>query len=138
MELIFTPLNLNPKGKKASDCVIRAMAYATKQSWEDTYLEMAKLGIKEGLMINEKRLEEKYIKQKGFIKHKQPRTLNNKLYTIKDFIKEFGYEYEGKTIIFLVKRHLTVVHISSEESVAVLYDIWDCCNQYIRNYYVEG
>ena len=29
----FTYLNLNPKNRKAGDCVIRAIAYATGLSW---------------------------------------------------------------------------------------------------------
>ena len=36
--------NPNPLGKSTSDCVIRAIAIATEQSWKHTYRELCDLG----------------------------------------------------------------------------------------------
>ena len=52
----FIEFNINPKNKRTKDCVIRAIATATNSSWEYIYRELAELGIKKGLMINEKYL----------------------------------------------------------------------------------
>lgn len=135
MELIFTPLNLNPKGKITNDCVIRCIAKALEQSWKKTYIEMATLSMEKGLMLNDKRFYEKYLTQKLFKKYKQPKKENKKKYTIREFIEEQGHLYNNKTIIFSVRKHLTVVRI--EEKEAVLYDTWDCSNQYVGNYYIR-
>ena len=37
----FEKLNLNPKGVKACDCVIRSIAFATNQSWDTVYLALS-------------------------------------------------------------------------------------------------
>lgn len=36
--------NPNPLGKQTSDCVVRAIAIATEQSWKRTYRELCELG----------------------------------------------------------------------------------------------
>ena len=36
--------NPNPLGKQTGDCVVRAIAIATGQSWRDTYRELCKVG----------------------------------------------------------------------------------------------
>lgn len=133
MELNFEYLNLNPKGKKASDCVIRALSKALNKEWAVVYIEMAKLGIKHSLMINEKKLEDRYMKANGFTKHKQPRTSDNKYYTIRQFIKEYGQLYTEQILVFRTRKHLTVVYVDEYE--ATLYDTWDCTEEFIRNFY---
>lgn len=34
----FVRYNNNPKQNKTSDCVIRAISFATNKSWEDIYI----------------------------------------------------------------------------------------------------
>ena len=44
--------NPNPLGKQTSDCVVRAIAIATEQSWKRTYRELCDLGEIEAEMPN--------------------------------------------------------------------------------------
>lgn len=44
--------NPNPLGKQTSDCVVRAIAIATEQSWRRTYRELCGLGEIEAEMPN--------------------------------------------------------------------------------------
>lgn len=44
--------NPNPLGKQTSDCVVRAIAIATEQSWKRTYRELSDLGEIEAEMPN--------------------------------------------------------------------------------------
>ena len=37
MSNLFVKANVNPKGNKACDCVVRAMVAATNEKWEDIY-----------------------------------------------------------------------------------------------------
>ena len=57
--------NPNPLGKQTSDCVIRAIAIATEQSWRRTYRELCDLGEIEAEMPNTNSLWGLYLKQKG-------------------------------------------------------------------------
>ena len=57
--------NPNPLGKQTSDCVVRAIAIATEQSWRRTYRELCELGEIEAEMPNTNSLWGLYLKQKG-------------------------------------------------------------------------
>lgn len=57
--------NPNPLGKQTSDCVVRAIAIATEQSWKRTYRELCELGEIEAEMPNTNSLWGLYLKQKG-------------------------------------------------------------------------
>lgn len=57
--------NPNPLGKQTSDCVVRAIAIATEQSWKRTYRELCELGEIEAEMPNSNSLWGLYLKHKG-------------------------------------------------------------------------
>ena len=118
-------LNMNPKGIKAGDCVIRAIAYSLEQTWEETYEDLCKLGMKMKRMPNEKQVYEKYLEQKGWIKHKQPKNQFNLKYTVFEFIE---YKMQRKAIIS-VANHLTCIDEYE------LVDTWDCSRKSIGNYW---
>jgi len=69
----FEKINLNPKELKTNDCVIRAIAYAIHDSWENVYQDLCELGLKLKRMPNDKKVFEKYLDKIGWYKHKQPR-----------------------------------------------------------------
>lgn len=120
-------LNLNPKGIKACDCVVRAIAYSLNQTWEQTYCDLCKLGLKMKRMPNEKQVYEKYLELNGWVKHKQPRMDFNLKYTVSEFI---DCKMESKAIIS-VANHLTC--IDNYE----LIDTWDCGRKSIGNYWTK-
>ena len=62
----FIKYNKNPKNKKTNDCVIRAIATATNSSWEYIYSQLAEQGLKNGLMINDRRNGITYLKNLGY------------------------------------------------------------------------
>ena len=62
----FINYNANPKGRKTTDCVIRALSIALDNTWEDTYISLVDFSIKQGLMINDKRAFSGYLKAKGY------------------------------------------------------------------------
>ena len=139
--------NMNPKGHKACDCVVRAIAYSLNQSWEDTYNDLCALGLKMKRMPNEKQVYEKYLEQKGWVKHKQPRAKDYedgfktamKKYTVKEFIELMNFENKclGKgKIIISVANHLTCIECSLWEYELV--DTWDCSYKCVGNYWTEG
>lgn len=129
----FRFYNANPKGKYASDCVIRALCTAMEQTWEETYRGLVEVGIKYGLVINEKACFEKYLKAKGWTKNKQPRRVDGTKYTGKEFCKDYLRSADGKRRI--------IANIGGHHIVAIVdrkvYDIWDSTYKCIGNYWTR-
>lgn len=124
-------VNVNPKSKIGGDCVIRAIALATGQSWEQTVREMTELGIKMGFVLNDHHVYEKYLLLKGFIQAKEPRDVCNRKMTVREFIDEEQI-YEGQTsvIVMNVGSH----HVSCIKDGKVQ-DIWDCSKNTMHKYW---
>lgn len=57
--------NPNPLGKQTSDCVVRAIAVATSQSWRQVYRDLCSLGGIECEMPNANYLWGMYLKEHG-------------------------------------------------------------------------
>ena len=57
--------NPNPLGKQTGDCVVRAIAIATGQSWRDTYRELCKVGEIECDMPSSNFVWGVYLRQRG-------------------------------------------------------------------------
>ena len=60
--------NANPKGWKTNDCVIRAIALATNQSWDKVFTDLCEIAFKKKRMLNDPRVYEKYLSQLGWNK----------------------------------------------------------------------
>jgi hypothetical protein len=62
---LWIKCNPNPLGKQTSDCVVRAIAIATEQSWKRTYRELCELGEIEAEMPNANSVWGLYLRNKG-------------------------------------------------------------------------
>ena len=49
---MWVKCNPNPVGRETGDCVIRAIAIATNQSWRETYRDLCRIGEIEGDLPN--------------------------------------------------------------------------------------
>ena len=124
----FIEYNNNTKNKKTGDCVIRAIAFATNTEWETTYKDLADLGIKKGLMLNDPKNWRAYLKKLGYDAKKMPKKFNNKRYSLEEFCDRIAEE--DKTYIVKIASHLTVVKDKN------LYDTWNCSRKYVGNYWI--
>lgn len=120
--------NVNPKGKRTGDCVVRALSVALNKDYYLVYKELYELSIEMGYILNEKWVEERYLKLNGFVKHKQPKKPNGKKYRI----GEIDMLCREKVIVISCPHHLTVV------VDGVLIDSWDCRYRCISNYFTIG
>lgn len=77
-------------------------------------------------MLNEKRVEDKFMEQHGFIKMKQPRKNDGTKYTINE-IRLLSHD---RVIVIRCAHHLTCV------KDGVLIDTWNCSYKTINNYYI--
>lgn len=125
----FRYFNANPKNRKGGDCVVRAVATALGQSWEQTVRELTEVGIKKGFVLNDKHTYDTYLKQKGFIKAKQPVKADGTKYKGYEFCKELA---RGKRIVANIGTHHTVAIVDSK-----VHDIWNSDDGAIGNYWYK-
>lgn len=121
-------INMNPKGLKIGDCVIRAISYATNQSWDKVYQDLCSLGLKMKRMPNDKKVFNKYLEQLDWVKQKQPKTYYGKKMTVNEFSRDLATK---QIYLISVRKHLTV--LDNYELV----DIWDCSNSSMGNYWTK-
>lgn len=123
--------NVNPRGKICEDCVIRAVALATGESWESTIRQLTELGIKRGYVCNDSRLYPEYLKLKGFVEMKEPRDCCNRKMTIKDFL----IMHEGEPF------RTMVVNAGSHHVICIkdnkVRDIWNSSRQTMHKYWIK-
>lgn len=117
--------NVNPKGKKTGDCVVRALSLALGRDYLDVYKELFEISVQTGYIVNDKHVEEKFMARHGFVKHKQPKKSTGKKY----LVGEIDKLCKDKVIVISCAHHLTVV------LGGVLTDCWDCRGKCISNYY---
>lgn len=123
--------NVNPKNKYGGDCVIRAIALATGQSWEQTIRELTELGIKKGLVCNDSKLYPKYLESKGFIQGKEPRDVCNRKMSIKQWIIEEQINEDSNTVYVINagSHHVTCIKNGKVR------DIWNSSNQTMHKWW---
>lgn len=122
----FTYHNENPKHlKSAGDCVIRAIAYATRIGWDETLGSLYKIGFKMKRLPNDDKVFEQYLSNLGYSKQSQPRKPDNTKYTVKEFAKK----YPKGTYIVRMAGHLSVVDNGK------IIDTWNCGYKCVGNYW---
>lgn len=128
----FAFYNENPKGKCIGDCVVRAIALATGDGWDDTYKALCQLGFKMKAMPNDKEVYAKYLELNGWVKHKQPRKWDNTKYTGKEWCEKLRDEENYKPMIAHIGGHHIVCIIEYK-----VHDIWDSTRGCIGNYWTK-
>lgn len=84
---MFRQVNPNPRGLFAEDCVVRAIAIATNQSWDSAYWAICLEG---GIIKNMPSVDSiwgSYLKRHGFVPHPLPTNCPN-CYSVRDFCRE--------------------------------------------------
>ena len=126
---VFHFYNKNPKGRINGDCVIRAVATFFDITWEECVCEMTECGLKRGLILNDRKNIKNYLASKGFSKQPQPRKPDGTKYTAGEFCRELAKK--NKRYILSLAGHLVVV-VNGK-----LWDIWDCSDRCVGNYWVK-
>lgn len=123
----FTFYNANPKGKKTTDCVIRAICTALNEDYVTIARELLEFWMKSGYDMSDVKCFGKYLESKGWKKQNQPRKVNNKKYTGKEFAKIF--------------KGVCVANIGGNHTVCIkdgkVFDIWDSTEGCIGNYWIK-
>ena len=128
--------NANPKNRITTDCVIRALATALEQDYNDTVMELAQMQCKTGYDDGDSKLFDKYLQSKGWIKHSQPRKSDNTKYTGAEFCRCLNKD------IFALGKHI-VANLGGNHTVCIkeidglfkVHDIWDSTDGCIGNWW---
>lgn len=128
----YNYININPKGKYGGDCVIRAIALACDQSWEQTVREMTEFGIKKGLVLNDKKLYPLYLEHKGFKKMSEPHYVDKTKMSVREWVTHRGIAWrEHKIIVNVGSHHLSAI-IDGK-----INDTWDCSDNTMHTWWVK-
>ena len=119
--------NCNPHHRLTDDCVIRAIASSTGETWENTLRALTDCCVRVGYMLNTPECYGQYLKELGYVKQKQPVHKNGKKVRFKEFVKMF----DGHAIAHCGKGHITYVADNSA------WDIWDVSDEVVGNYWVH-
>ena len=118
--MAYVYLNLNPLEKHTGDCVVRALAFALKQSWDDTYMQLARKGYERAEMPSWNSAWWALLEDKNFKRHIIPDTCPN-CYTVDDFCKDHP---QGRFVLYIPHSSGQVGHVVAVEDGRV-YDTWD-------------
>lgn len=110
--------NLNPRGLRVGDCVVRAIAKATNESWENVYFGLTIQGYLMGDLLSSNAVWDKYLKTRGFKREMIPSDYPE-CYCIEDF----AYDHSQGVYIVGTGTHATAI------ADGVIYDIWDCSQE---------
>ena len=137
----FKYYNANPKNKRTTDCVIRAICVALDQSYEQTVKELTDVWLSTGYDMSDTKCFGKYLELKGWSKQKQPRKSDNKKYTGKEFCKLLNKDVLaiGKRVVANIGGNHVVCIMETEglHGTFKVHDIWDSTDGCIGNYWTK-
>ena len=154
--------NANPKGKRASDCVVRAISKATEVSstrrndgclpkqpskdWDSVLDDLIVFSHKYKVMPNEKACYGKYLESIGFSKENQPKyeDLNGMItkYTGEEFCDFLNRKSKATGLVYSVVAHIGTHHIvaimfDEEKQTYKVFDTWNSSKKIIGNYWIK-
>lgn len=122
--------NQNPKKRITSDCMIRAISTATGIDYNQVVREMAETQIKTGYDCGEVKCMDHYLKSIGWVKQKSPRHSDNTRFTGLEFCKVLRQAH-GNIIMNIGSEHVScIIHNQ-------VFDIWDCSQGKVGNYWIK-
>lgn len=124
MFVSFLYKNVNPKNRKTADCVLRAITEVSGRDYWEVLNDLLAISKKTGYCLLEKQCYERLLEAYGFVKHKQPRKLDNSKY----YVGEIGSLTKSRAVVSMAN------HLTAYDGVRIV-DLWDCRHKSIGNYY---
>lgn len=117
--------NPNPLKKETSDCVVRALAKATRSEWDNVYEDLFKIGLELKVMPNDHEAWHEYLNRNGFVRH----SLKVKKGQKRMRVNEFAKKHKQGTYVLRVANHIVAC------VDGYYYDTWDCGNSAVYSYF---
>jgi len=123
--MAFKFFNPNPKAKRVGDCAVRAMCKALNQSWDDSFLGLSVIAMKEYDMPSANFVWGSYLMNNGFSRYVIP-CVCPMCITVKEFASTHN---EGVFVLACDGEHVVTV-VDGD-----YYDTWDSGDDVILYYY---
>lgn len=107
--------NANKNGNFVNDCVVRAIAVAEDKTWSQVYDELSAIAREKGILLDDVNFVEPLLDSKY-------RRYCNKNIKVKDFVKN----NQNGTYLITMNGHITCA------INGIVYDIWDCTNEFMK------
>ena len=111
---MFIRHNINPKGRNAGDCTVRAISLVLNHEWDRTYINLCLQGFIAKDMPTANYVWGAYMKRKGFKRRAIPNECPDG-YTVRDFCRD------NPNGVFLLALDSHVVAVINGD----YYDTWD-------------
>lgn len=118
-------INVNSKNRKTTDCVARAISFASGKPYETVIDDLVKVWKDTGYHIGDKKNYEKLLALYGFVKQENKRKYDNSKYKV----REIDQLCPNKVAVITMANHLTA-YVGG-----YLIDIWNCGYKTIGNFY---
>ena len=122
----FSYFNPNPTGRQVGDCTVRAIAKATGNSWDETYIGLCLQGLILGDLPSANSVWGAYLRQQGFTRNVVPNTCPD-CYTA----GRFADEHPRGTYILALSGHVVCVQDGT------IYDSWNSESEIPLYYWVK-
>lgn len=137
----FHFVNANPEDKRTGDCIMRAVCTATSLTWDEVVDGLCEISHRKHIAPQDPAAERELLKVLGFKQQKQPKRLNGKKITGRDFCRWLEQLVaEGA----LPARTPVVANIGTHHVVAVMpcadgryriCDTWDCSTRCVGTWW---
>lgn len=123
----FIEYNNNPKHRNTGDCVTRALAKVFRQTWTDTYMELARNACETGYLSTSALNYDKILVAHGYVSIpvNGTRLTVNQVTAIQDHYLRLSPRWAIQ-----VEKHLTAAVDGK------IYDTWDCSRRQVKRVYV--
>ena len=128
----FRYVNANPEDKRTGDCIMRTVAVAAGVSWEDAVRGLCAIAIEKHIAPQDPAAERELLKRLGFAKMKQPKKLNGKKLTGREFCAWLDAQVltgalpAGARVVANIGAHHVVAVLCDGSGHFRVNDTWDC------------
>lgn len=137
----FVQFNANPKEKKTTDCVIRALTVALNKPIKDIISGLTEIYLTKGYFITDKKCIERYLKNEGYVKQKQLKYKSGRKFTGKEFCTYLNTNtITTEPVIGTIGTgHITVfVNKGTVDNKDYkIIDTWNCSTRCVGNWWVK-
>ena len=139
MEKNIIIANKNPKNKKTTDCVIRALTKALNKGIEEIITDLTAVYLKKGYFITDKKCVNHYLtKECNYTTMKQVKKENGKKYIANEFCEYLNKLKITEDVLASVGTgHITVFTNTGTKNNPnyKVYDSWDCTGKCVGTWW---
>lgn len=125
----FLKVNVNPYGRKTSDCAVRAVCQACGIPYQQAAKELFDRWMDTGEEMTSPKVFEHVLTSHGFRKFGKPFHSDGTTYSVAQLCRKFG---KGHALVIQVAGHWTVCKGDR------LIDLWDCSRKSVYGYYSKA